>query len=132
MPLILCAADWSSGPVQVALRFPQRWRGLRPRPAGFGLLLRTRSVHAIGMKEGLWLAGISEEGVVVAVRHLRPNAIARFSAARWVLELPDDRVPPVPGAVLSWAGGGQPDPVRIPDWQPGRRLSPAPEDPGRG
>jgi hypothetical protein len=55
------------------------------------------------MKEGLWLAGISEEGVVVAVRHLRPNAVARFSTARWVLELPDDRVPPVQGAVLSWA-----------------------------
>jgi hypothetical protein len=113
----LTTGGWSSGPVAVAVTFRDRWRGLRPAPAGCGLLLRARSVHAFGMKTDLLVVGIDSHGIVTDTRTLRPGRIVMLPAARFILELQGDRSPPMPGSVLTWQGAGPTDPLRHADRQ---------------
>lgn len=114
----LASTEWSSGPVAVAVSFRDRWRGLRPSPAGFGLLLKTRSVHSFGMKTDLLLVGIDARGTVIDTRTLRPSRIVTLPKVRFILELDGDRSPPEPGWVLTWRGAGSIDPLRHSDRQP--------------
>ncbi len=100
MPIILRAGKWSSPPVLVAIGAHERWRGLRPRSEGRGLLLHGSSVHAIGMQESLWVAGLSPTGAVADIRLLRPGRVVFLSGAHRVLELPATAMPPPMGAVL--------------------------------
>ena len=104
--------DWSSPQVRVADTFYQRWKGLRPRPAGQGLLMRGRSVHGFGMKEPLFIVGLDAQGRVVGIRILFARRFAFVRGARHLLELPIDAEVPPRGAVLTWVGGGSPDSLR--------------------
>jgi hypothetical protein len=88
------------GVVEQAQGFWSRWRGLRGSPPGSSLLLRTRSVHGFGMDRPLLAVGLDSEWRVVGSTILRPNRVAVFRGARWVLELPADTPPPVPGTML--------------------------------
>jgi len=105
---------WSSGPIAVARSFSQRWRGLRPRPDAFGLLLKSRSVHSFGMKATLLVIALDAAGVVLATKALPPGRMLTMFDARHILELPGDAQPPPLGAVLTWNGAGTPDPLRNP------------------
>lgn len=97
----LAAIDgWSSGPVLATRTFAERWRGLRRRPAGTGLLLRGRSVHGMGMGGSLWAVGLDAGGAVVGVRRLDPGRVVWLAGATWVLELPIERRPPPVGLTL--------------------------------
>ncbi|MGH8875337.1 MAG: hypothetical protein ACRDVM_08840 [Acidimicrobiia bacterium] len=96
--VVLCCPGWSSGPVLWADTFRRRWRGLRPRPNGHGLLLPGSSAHGVGMAEPLLVVGVSAEHRVVAVRTLRPGRMVWARGARFLIELPADHPPPPVGA----------------------------------
>lgn len=95
--VVLIGPSWRSGPVRLAIGLRARLRGLRPRPAAAGLLLRTGSVHTIGMKFPLWAVTLSESGRVRRVVMMRPGRLLADLGARWVLELPIGHPPPRPG-----------------------------------
>ena len=61
-PVAVCDGIWCFAPVRVAVTFFERMRGLRPRSEGRGLLLRTRSVHGLGMTEALQLVFLDPGG----------------------------------------------------------------------
>jgi hypothetical protein len=113
------APGWRSGLVLRALTFGERWRGLRPRPHAGGLWLAGRSVHGFGMKESLWVCGLDEEEVVIAVRYLQPARLATIPRAKSVLELSFRLRPPVVGMALTWLDARDVDSVRDADRQPG-------------
>jgi uncharacterized membrane protein (UPF0127 family) len=108
---------WSSGTVVVARTFLQRWRGLRPRTEGSGMVFRTRSVHGFGMKEPLLVIGLDAQGRVTQTRILRPRSGLFLTGARHILELPLDREPPPVDAVLTWVDAGSVDSLRHTDRQ---------------
>jgi hypothetical protein len=85
---------WRSGPVLVAATRRQRRRGLRPRSRGWGLLIRSRSVHGSGMEEPLWVVAFDAAGTVRGVSLLRPGGLLVDRDAHWLLELPIERDPP--------------------------------------
>jgi hypothetical protein len=106
-------AGWRSGPLVVARRRRQRRRGLRPRPAGRGLLLRARSVHGFGMREAVGVVSLGGAGRVRRVAVLPPGGFFWDPGADWVMELPLSRPPPPVGVTLcllarlsSRTGGG--------------------------
>jgi len=86
--------------VQVAGSFRTRYRGLRPRSGGRGLLVGGGAVHGVGMAEPLWLAFLDRTGRVLRVDVLPPGGFRRCPGAAWVLELPGDVPPPTAGARL--------------------------------
>lgn len=109
----LSSDDWASGPVVVATTFGRRLVGLMGNP-GHGLLLRSRSVHGVGLGRSLGLVGLDADGRVVRTGRLRPGALVVWPRVRWIMELPR-RVPlPPVGAVLApWppvGGEGTPGP----------------------
>lgn len=93
----MVAPGWRCGPVTVAATARARRRGLRPRPRGRRLLLRTRSVHGFGMAEELAVVGIGRDERVGAVRVLRPGRMVTIPGSRWILELPRDHPLPAVG-----------------------------------
>jgi uncharacterized membrane protein (UPF0127 family) len=90
---------WRFEPVLVAESFVARRRGLRPRSAGRGMLIRARSVHGFGMDEPLGIVFIAREGLVVGSGTLLPGRILRCPS-RWTLELPPTASRPAVGAML--------------------------------
>ena len=94
----MLAPGWRCAPLTVAVTARQRRRGLRPRPLGRRLLLRTRSVHGLGLVEDLAVVGIGRDHRVCAVRVLRPGRIVMIARCRWILELPIDHPTPDVGA----------------------------------
>ena len=99
--VVLAAGVWRSLPLWLGRTWAERWRGLRPRPDGGGLLLETRSVHTFGMREPLWVASLDACGRVLRVRLLPPGRAFLDLDARWVLELPASAEPPCPGMVTT-------------------------------
>ncbi|MFQ5967389.1 MAG: hypothetical protein ACE5MI_07235 [Acidimicrobiia bacterium] len=99
MWLELRGGGWRSGPVLLAVGFRQRWRGLRPYP-GSGLLMAVSSVHGLGLRSPITVAGLSGSGRVIEVDTLAPGGWSWISGARWLLELPPDRPAPPPGLTL--------------------------------
>jgi hypothetical protein len=76
-------------------------------------------VHGFGMKESLWVCGLDEEEVVIAVRHLQPAHLAIIPGAKSVLELSFRLRPPAVGMALTWLDARDVDSVRDADRQPG-------------
>ena len=111
------ADDWSSPPVLVAHTFGQRWKGLKPRSLGIGMLIRGGSVHGFGMKEPLLVVGLDPERRVVGWETLLPGRFIRIGTAVEILELPAGAQPPPEGAVLTWVGAGPADRLRNPHRQ---------------
>ena len=100
---------WSSPPVWIAQTFRQRWKGLRPKSAGHGMLIKGGAVHGFGMREPLLAIGLDDWRRVVGLRILHPRRAIRIRRAEEILELPVGALPPQQGAVLTWAGGGSVD-----------------------
>ncbi len=97
----VAGAGWRSGPLLVARTRRERWRGLRPRARGRGLLLAGRSVHGWGMREGLRVVSLDAAGRVRRVALLRPRAVFVDRGARWIIELPAARPAPPVGLRLA-------------------------------
>jgi hypothetical protein len=108
----VAGAGWRSGPLLVARTHRERFRGLRPRPRGRGLLLAGRSVHGRGMREGLRVVSLDAAGRVRRVALLRPRGVFVDRGARWILELPLESGAPAEGTALK---------VRQWPWGPGKR-----------
>lgn len=96
----VAGAGWRSGPLLVARTRRERWRGLRPRPRGRGLLLAGRSVHGFGMEESLQVISLDAAGWVRRVTEMRPRGIFVDRRARWILELPLESGAPAEGTAL--------------------------------
>jgi hypothetical protein len=96
---------WSSGPVARARTFSERLLGLKLSEVGGAMLIRTRSVHAIGLAFPFLAVGLSEDLKVVAVRKVSPGRVVHFPGCRYVLELPTDTRPPSTGSKLEVVGG---------------------------
>lgn len=105
MFLDLSAGSWSAPAVPLAIGFGRRWRGLRAATGGNALLLRGRSVHTVGMKEALWLVGVTGAGRVIQVRYVVPGRAVILAGADFVLELPPTRPPPPLGSTITAARG---------------------------
>lgn len=98
--VVLITTDWSSGEVEVARSFYQRWRGLKALAPGSALLLRTRSVHGFGMRHPFLAIGLDRSLRVTISRVVKPGQVAWLSGARLVLEMPAGVEPPLDGATL--------------------------------
>ena len=99
-PLVARSGRWSHCPVDVALSFHSRFRGLRPASDGRGLLLRGSSVTGRGMRDGLGLAFLSADGQVIHTATLDPGRTASFRGSYWVLELPQSELSPPVGSFV--------------------------------
>ncbi|MDX1690294.1 MAG: hypothetical protein R3290_04640 [Acidimicrobiia bacterium] len=96
---------WSSGPVLEVTGPLQRLRGTRAVPAGHGVLLRTRSIHTVGLTRPLLVVSLGESLVVRSSAVVDPGCVVVDLGARWVLELPPTRSPPAAGMRLRRVGG---------------------------
>lgn len=96
----LVATAWESGPLEVALGFRRRWRGLRPRPEGIGLLLPGNLVHGRGMAEPITAVALDHFGRVTEAVMLAPGRFLRLRGARMVAEVPVGRPPPPVGTTV--------------------------------
>lgn len=84
--MVLSDGSWTSPPVTVAASFTDRFLGMR-RESIEGLLIRSSSVHALGLRDPLRLVHLDGNGMVV---HQDILPVGRRIAARgvWILELP--------------------------------------------
>ncbi|MGQ0850104.1 MAG: hypothetical protein ACT4OP_13535 [Actinomycetota bacterium] len=111
--------DWWSGPVEVASRFYDRWRGLRPAGNGRRLLLSGNSVHGVGMREPLLIVGLDRQSRILRIVELRPGKVIWIRGASQILELPIWVPPPPIGSVLTWSRVGSPQSLRHSDRESG-------------
>jgi len=77
-----------------------RLRGLGAVPPGWGVLLRTRSVHTIGTGGPVAAFGIGGEGGVRWSRLVPARRVVYDRGASWIGELPPGTPLPGPGTVL--------------------------------
>lgn len=97
----LTSPGWVGARVGVADTFLDRLRGMRA-PAGCGgVILRSRSVHTLGMNRPIGVFATDRAGTVIAVRVLPPNRVAVFRGAQHVVELPEGRPLPVIGSPVA-------------------------------
>ncbi|MBN2113328.1 MAG: DUF192 domain-containing protein [Acidimicrobiia bacterium] len=101
----LAGKGWRSGPVRLARTYRQRWRGLRPRPPGRGMLLAARSVHSMGMAVPLRVVSLDAAGQVRRVGLLPPGRLFVDWGASWIVELPVGHRPPAVGMQLEVRAG---------------------------
>ena len=94
------ADEWRSGPVLAADNFLERWRGLRGAGPDAALLLRTSSVHGMGMDRPFQAIGLSADYRVLETRQVEPGRFARFRGCKWILEIPAELAPPAMGQTL--------------------------------
>ncbi len=88
---------WTSPPLLVATSRRQRKRGLSPIAHGRGCLIRTHSVHTIGMREWLWLVPLHSSGRVLGRELVGPWRLFIYPEASWIMELPAETSPPPVG-----------------------------------
>jgi hypothetical protein len=87
------------GPVAVLSGARRRWRGIRGVPPGWGVLLRTRSVHTFGLRAPLGVVSLDDGLVVRRSAIVGPRRVVIDPGATWILELPVTR--PLPGVGAS-------------------------------
>jgi len=69
-------------------------------PAGWGILLRTRSIHTAGLPGPIVVIGIDTSGRVRRAGTVAPGSIVFFGAVTWVAELPAGSPRPPAGLPL--------------------------------
>lgn len=97
----LRSPGWPGATVSVAATFTDRLLGIRAASA-HGVLLRTRSVHTLGLGRAISLIATDERGIVIEARELRPNRIAVFPGASIVIELPAASTLPAVGSMVTF------------------------------
>jgi hypothetical protein len=80
--------------------FGERLDGIRGVPDGWGVVLRGRSIHTMGMRRPIGVVWLDAGGVVVRRRVLPPGRVAASVQAAWVVEVPADAGLPRIGRVL--------------------------------
>lgn len=98
----LRSPGWDGAIVAKAETFPDRLFGMRYLQAKGGVLLRTRSVHTLGLKRHIRALSTSPTGEVLAIRDLRPNRVAFFRGAQYIIELPAGHPVPKVGASVTF------------------------------
>ena len=93
--------SWRSVPLVLAQSRPARLWGIKQVPSGWGVLLRTNSVHGVGIRESLTVLGIDAAGCLLAVRGLAPHRLVTCRGATWIAELAANATVPAPGSHLS-------------------------------
>ena len=96
----LSSADWESGPVVWAKGFFGKLRGAKGFDPRVSVLLKTASIHTVGMSRTITVVGLSEDLVVGEVRRVSPTSFVRLRGSRYVLELGDHLQPPPQGSRL--------------------------------
>lgn len=96
----LAADGWTADCVLRARTFRERWRGVKSIPEDAVLLMKTRSVHGIGLRASLRVVAVSSGMQVYAVRWLHPGRVLFFPKARFILELPPEADTPPIGSRL--------------------------------
>lgn len=94
-PVRLESADWSPGPIVLLTTRKDRRVGLRPLPGPFGVLLRTRSIHTLGMQTPIGVVVLSSEGIVIRAAVVPPHRVIVAMRARWMLEVAPSPLPEV-------------------------------------
>lgn len=97
--------------ILLALNRRERRSGLSPRPNGRGCLMRTESIHTIGMREWLWAVVLDGGGKVMGSKLVRPRRVYRWRTTGWILELPASYSPPPPGMQLVLGPESVPKPL---------------------
>lgn len=82
----------------MAESFVDRLVGVKSTLSEEVLLIRTRSVHTFGLGRALRLVAIDNRMSVVGHRVLKPNRMAYFPKAKFVMELPDGSAVPGVGS----------------------------------
>ena len=102
---------WRSGPILVALGFHRRLRGIRAVPPGWGVLLRGRSVHTLGLSSPLTVITLDGSGRVRRAGRVPPGRVLMDPGAVWIAELPPAGRPPGVGRLMQVLPilGGWPD-----------------------
>lgn len=101
---MLATEGWST-PAHLARSFLDRWRGIKRVAGPFPLLLRTRSVHGLGLDAPIIVAPIDAGLKVGKIRILQPGRFITFPRARYVLEMPLGSKPPPLGSTLEMRHG---------------------------
>lgn len=99
-PVDIGAENWAGVRASFAESFFDRLFGVRARWSEEVLLIQTRSVHTFGLGRTLSLVAIDNRMTVVGHRVLKPNRLAYFSKARFVMELPDGAAGPKIGSSI--------------------------------
>ena len=74
--------------VEVAERFIERWRGLRPRPDGRSMIIPGASVHAFGMREPVWAVGLDASDVVIERSRIHDNTYGCYGYGARIAAIP--------------------------------------------
>ena len=85
---------WAIDDIRLAVGFRARLVGVRRKDIDT-MLLPVRSIHTWGMRQPIRVIGIDASGVVIATAVVGPRSVVRWTAARWILEVPEE-VPPPP------------------------------------
>ena len=96
----LAWGSWRTPDLIVADGFWGRVHGIARAGPGMGVLIRTSSVHGIGLREPLATIGITDAGLVVGAKALLPGRVVWFRRAEWVAEIPRASMLPPLGASL--------------------------------
>ncbi|HSG80255.1 MAG TPA: hypothetical protein VLD62_11790 [Acidimicrobiia bacterium] len=91
---------WAAPPVARLCGARLRLRGIRAVPRGWGVLLRTRSIHTFGMRKPLGVVALDGDLVVRRSRAVPPRRVVVDLGASWILEIPDGHPLPAVGASL--------------------------------
>ena len=77
-----------------------RLRGIWQAPPGWGVLLRARSVHTVGMRRPITVVGIDRVGMVRWARTVPPGRVVMGRGVDWLAEMAGVVKGPPVGRVL--------------------------------
>ena len=103
---------WRSGPLLLAVGFRRRLRGIRGVPPGWGVLLRTVSIHTFGLSYPLTVITLDGLGRVRRAGRVPPGRVVLDPGAVWIMETPSAGRPPGAGRLVQVLPmlAGWPDP----------------------
>jgi hypothetical protein len=81
-----------------ACTFIDRLRGVKALEDDTALVLRLNSIHTIGLPGSIKVVAVDDDGLVSQVEEVAPNRFARFTDARFLIELPRGATAPHIGA----------------------------------
>lgn len=84
--LVLASDAWRSPPIVLATSFRERLVGIRRVDAG-GILLRSSSVHAFGIRAPIRVVHLKRDGTVLR-QDLLTSGRRMSARGEWILELP--------------------------------------------
>lgn len=96
----LSAEQWPGVVASRAVTFRDRFLGIKAGDSEGALLISARSVHSIGLHAPLQVVGLDNGMRVIETKTLRPNRVAYFGGASFILELEENATAPRQGTRL--------------------------------